>query len=46
MGIFYCLYKINFNKRRSIDLYKKKFLKYKVLAKIILNKDMRFILAF
>ena len=47
MGIFYYIYKRDFNKRYNINLYKKKvFIKYKILNKIILNKDIKFIIVF
>ena len=40
------MYKKDFSKRYSADLYKKKFVKYRVLAKIILDRDTRFIIVF
>ena len=46
MGILYYLYRRDFSKRYSISLYKKIFTKYRALDKIILNKDIRFILTF
>ena len=41
MGIFYYLYKKDFNKKSSLNLYKKVFVKYKTLNKIILDRDIK-----
>ena len=46
MGILYCLYKFFLVKDIAQVYIKEVFLKYRVLDKIILNKDTKFILAF
>ena len=46
MGILYCLYKKDFSKDIVQIYIKEVFLRYEVPAKIILNRDIRFILAF
>ena len=44
--MFYYLYKGNINGKSSLDYIKEVFLRHRILNKIILNKDIRFILAY
>ena len=46
MGLLYSIFKKYISRRPSKDLDKKVFIKYKVLTKIIFNRDRKFILKF
>ena len=46
MGILYYLHRRDFSKGYGTGLYKEVFTRYGVLNKIILNRDIRFILIF